>query len=171
MSMLSRRIRPVSFYKLPAPRPAVHTANADMSPFCCALPASTVLDSPRWQGLSRSAGRDCESDHRTDRPLARLEKPSRFLLQLRPGFPTSARASSRAIARLGDTPDTFPPTLLRASVYPRRWHRRAQAEIRFDAPGRVGLGGRPPRPPTDPYVLALEHTVPLMMDSPYSQTL
>ena len=59
-------------------------------------------------------------------------EPSRFLLQLRPGFPTSARASSRRWH--GDTPETFPPKLLRASVYPRRWHRPAQAGFRFDAP-------------------------------------
>ena len=29
----------------------------------------------------------------------------------------------------------------------------------------------PPRAPTDPYVPTLEHTVPLMLDSPYNQTL
>ena len=30
---------------------------------------------------------------------------------------------------------------------------------------RVALGGYPPRAPTDPYVLALEHTVPQIMGS------
>jgi hypothetical protein len=35
----------------------------------------------------------------------------------------------------------------------------------------VDLGGCPPRPPADPYVRTLAHTVPLMLDSPYSQTL
>ena len=30
---------------------------------------------------------------------------------------------------------------------------------------RVALGGCPPRAPTDPYVLALEHTVPRIMGS------
>ena len=32
--------------------------------------------------------------------------------------------------------------------------------------GRVALGSCPPRAPTDPYVLALEHTVPRPTDSP-----
>src|SRR5271166_1413751 len=32
--------------------------------------------------------------------------------------------------------------------------------------GRVALGGCPPRAPTDPYVLTLEHTVPQPTDSP-----
>jgi hypothetical protein len=32
-------------------------------------------------------------------------------------------------------------------------------------PGRVALGGRPPRAPTDPYVDTLDHTVPRVMDS------
>ena len=64
------------------------------------------------------------------------------------------RISSEALARVG----------LKPAMAPTRASR-----IRFAAPGRVGLGGRPPRPPTDPYVLALEHTVPLMMDSPHSQ--
>jgi hypothetical protein len=34
------------------------------------------------------------------------------------------------------------------------------------ASGRVALGSYPPRAPTDPYVLALEHTVPRPTDSP-----
>ena len=34
------------------------------------------------------------------------------------------------------------------------------------ASGRVALGGCPPRAPTDPYVLTLEHTVPQPTDSP-----
>ena len=37
--------------------------------------------------------------------------------------------------------------------------------------GWVGLGGCPPRPPADPYVRTLAHTVPLMADSPYNHRL
>jgi hypothetical protein len=35
----------------------------------------------------------------------------------------------------------------------------------YGASDRVALGGYPPRAPTDPYVLALEHTVPQIMGS------
>ena len=41
------------------------------------------------------------------------------------------------------------------------------AQLELQA-GRVGLGGHPPRPPTEPYLPTLEHTVPLMRDSPCS---
>jgi hypothetical protein len=63
------------------------------------------------------------------------------------------RISSGALARVG----------LNAALAP-----TCASEIRFDEVGRVGLGGCTPRAPTDPYVLALEHTLPLIMDSPCS---
>ena len=61
------------------------------------------------------------------------------------------RISSEALARVGRDTSLAP---MRAS------------QRRLHAPGRVALGGCPPRAPTDPYVLALEHTVPRPTDSP-----
>jgi hypothetical protein len=59
--------------------------------------------------------------------------------------------SSHALARVG-LPTALAPT--RATKIP------------LGAPGRVALGSYPPRAPTDPYVLALERTVPRPTDSP-----
>ena len=47
----------------------------------------------------------------------------------------------------------------------------AQSPFCLRAEGRVALGGCPPRAPSDPDVRTLAHPVPLMLDSPYSQTL
>ena len=43
--------------------------------------------------------------------------------------------------------------------------RRALAPMSFDAPDRVASGRCRPEAPTDPYLLALEHTVPQIMVS------
>jgi hypothetical protein len=40
--------------------------------------------------------------------------------------------------------------------------------IDFAKAGQVAVGDFSPTAPTDPYVPILEHTVPLMLDSPYS---
>jgi len=57
----------------------------------------------------------------------------------------------------------------RCSPSDANWDMAQEADSDFNpAKGRVGLGGFPPRPPTDPDVRTLAHPVPLMMDSPFS---
>ena len=59
---------------------------------------------------------------------------------------------------------TFPITFSRCKI----WFIRLKRTWQLDAGKygcRVALGGCPPRAPTDPYVLALEHTVPRIMGS------
>ena len=48
----------------------------------------------------------------------------------------------------------------RSSTQSRRWSRlMSRTGVRFATPDRVALGRCRPEAPTDPYVLALEHTV------------
>jgi hypothetical protein len=80
------------------------------------------------------------------------------------GYPTPRKTRFQVLVRLSWT--GFPPAGLLQKVSSSHHVRFPPFQASWHNPVRwVALGGCPPRAPTDPYVHALEHTVPRVMDS------
>jgi len=139
-----------------------------------ALRAKMVRRAENWRFCSLWRRVNGETDLLSDWPLPRPRSWLQYVNQAQSEAELQAISSQRrartTVWRRGLEPRHCPTARSGIDLPPARPTLAQGGRYPVIGPGRVALGGCPPRAPTDPYVHALTHTVPQIRASLHDST-